>query len=250
MSTEFDRIAKLAQENGQRQFTSIAHLLTPQALHEAFRSLRKDASAGVDGVTYEEYQKDAGTNIQQLYDRLCRRKYRAQPLRRVYIPKENGKPRPISIPCLEDKIVQKATTDLLNTIYEPDFYECSYGFRPGRSPHDALDAVGRLICRHPIAYVLEADIGGYFDAIVRSQLMEMIERRVRDGSILQLIGKWINVGVIDNGQLLVTQTGVGQGQVIQPAAGECLPPLCAGPMVRAGGPAPPARGSLRSPFRG
>ncbi len=216
MSTELDRIAQLAKANKTLSFLSIAHLLTPQALYEAFQSLRKDASAGVDGVTYEEYQKDAAKNIQQLHDRLCGGKYRAQPLRRVYIPKESGKPRPISIPCLEDKIVQKATTDLLNAIYEQDFYECSYGFRPGRSPQDALDAVGGLICRQPIAYVLEADICGYFDAIVRSQLMEMIGRRVRDGSIHRLIGKWINIGVVDNGQLLTTQTGVGQGQVISP----------------------------------
>ncbi len=216
MSTELDRLTKLAKANKTLQFLSIAHLLTPQALSEAFQSLRKDAGAGVDGVTYEEYQKDAQKNIQHLHDRLGSGKYRAQPLRRVYIPKEGGKQRPISIPSLEDKIVQKATTDLLNAIYEPDFYECSYGFRPGRSPHDALDAVGRIICRRPIAYVLEADICGYFDAIVRSQLMEMIGRRVRDGSIHRLIGKWIHVGVLDNGQLLMTQTGIGQGQVISP----------------------------------
>lgn len=216
MSTELDRIAELAKENPSLQFLSLAHLLTPQALYEAFGSLRKDASAGVDGVTYEEYEKNAEKNIQQLHDRLRSGQYRAQPLRRVYIPKENGKQRPISIPALEDKIVQRAVTTLLNAIYEQDFYEGSYGFRPGRSPHDALDAVGRVICRRPIAYVLEADICGYFDAIVRSHLMEMIGRRIRDGSIHRLIGKWINVGVLENGQLLVTQTGTGQGQVVSP----------------------------------
>jgi group II intron reverse transcriptase/maturase len=216
MSTGFDRIAELAKANKALQFLSIAHLLTVEALMEAFGSLRKEASAGVDGVTYEEYQKDAREKIQKLQDRLKSRKYRAQPLRRVYIDKEGGKQRPISIPALEDKIVQKATTNLLNAIYEQDFYACSYGFRVGRSAHEALDAVGQIICRRPIGYVLEADICGYFDAIVRSHLMEMIGRRIRDGSIHRLIRKWINAGVIDNGQLLVTQTGTGQGQVISP----------------------------------
>lgn len=216
MSTKLDRIAELAKANKAVQFLSIAHLLTVEALMEAFGSLRKEASAGVDGVTYEEYQKEALGNIQKLHDRVRSRKYRAQPMRRVYIPKEDGKQRPISIPALEDKIVQKATTKLLNAIYEQDFYECSYGLRPGRSAHDALDAVGRIICRRPIGYVLEADICGYFDAIVRRLLMEMIGRRVADGSIHRLIGKWINAGVIEDGRLLVTETGTGQGQVISP----------------------------------
>jgi len=142
--------------------------------------------------------------------------YRAQPLRRIYIPKEDGRQRPISIPSLEDKIVQKAAADLLNAIYEQDFLDCSYGFRPGRGPQDALDEVGRVLCRRPISTILEADISGYFDAIVRSLLMEMIEKRVSDGTILRLIGKWINVGVIEEGRLLISETGTGQGQVISP----------------------------------
>ena len=183
---------------------------------EAFRSLRKDASAGVDGIKYGEYQKDAERRIQELHERVREKRYRAQPLRRIYIPKEDGKQRPISIPAPEDKIVQKATVTLLNAIYERDFYECSYGFRPRRSAHHALDEVGNTICRRPIGWVLEADICGYFDAIVRSQLMELIERRVKDGSIMRLIGKWINIGVIDEGRLLMSETGTGQGQIISP----------------------------------
>lgn len=216
MSTALNRIAELAEEDGQRQFLSIAHLLTAEALYRGFRSLRKEASAGVDGVTYAEYEADILGNIERLYDRLRSQRYRAQPLRRTYIPKENGESRPISIPALEDKVVQRATVELLNAIYEHDFLDCSYGFRPGRSAQQALDEVGRIICREGTSYVLEADIRGYFDAIVREQLMELIEKRVRDGSLLRLIRKWIHVGVIDEGRLLVSETGVGQGQIISP----------------------------------
>ena len=216
MSTKHIRIAELAREDKERTFFSIAHLLTVEALYEAFESLRKDASAGVDRVTYVGYAPEAWSNIEKLHDRLKAGQYRAQPLRRIYIPKEDGRQRPISIPSLEDKIVQKAVARLLRAIYEQDFLECSYGFRPGRGPQDALDEVGRVICRRPISTILEADITGYFDAIVRSLLTGMIKKRVRDGRILRLIGKWINVGVIEDGRLLVTKTGTGQGQVISP----------------------------------
>ncbi len=216
MSTELDRLAELAREDGQRPFLSIAHLLTPEALHRGFKALRKEARAGVDGVTYAEYAANAEENVQKLYERLKGKRYRAQPLRRTYIPKENGEKRPISIPALEDKVVQKATVELLNAIYEQDFLPCSYGFRPGRSAQQALDEVGRIICRKGTSYVLEADIRGYFDAIVREPLLEMVERRVRDGSLLRLIRKWINVGVIDDGRLLISETGTGQGQIISP----------------------------------
>jgi RNA-directed DNA polymerase len=215
MSPQHIRIAELAKEDKTRKFSSIAHLLTVEALREAFQDLRKDASAGVDRVTYTEYATEVQKNLEQLHHRLKSGKYRAQPLRRIYIPKEDGRRRPISIPSLEDKIVQKAAVDLLNAIYEQDFLDCSYGFRPGRGPQDALDEVGR-ICRRPISTILEADITGYFDAIVRSLLTEMIEKRVSDGTILRLIGKWINVGVIEDGRLLISETGTGQGQVISP----------------------------------
>jgi group II intron reverse transcriptase/maturase len=216
MSPEHIRIAELAREDKERKFSSIAHFLTVEALSEAFESLRKDASAGVDRVTYTGYAVDVRVNLEKLHDRLKQGQYRAQPLRRIYIPKEDGRQRPISIPSLEDKIVQKAAADLLQAIYEQDFLDCSYGFRPGRGPHDALDEIGRIICHRPISTILEADIKGYFDAIVRDLLTEMIEKRVSDGTILRLIGKWINVGVIEDGRLLVSETGTGQGQVISP----------------------------------
>jgi group II intron reverse transcriptase/maturase len=216
MSTTLSRISELAREDRELRFLSIAHLLTVEWLVVAFYGLRKDASAGIDGVTYAAYEANVQENVEELHERLKGGKYRAQPLRRIYIPKEDGKERPISIPALEDKIVQRGTVDLLNAIYEEDFLGCSYGFRRRRGAQDALDEIGRVICRREISYVLEADICGYFDAIVRKLLMELVGRRIGDGSILRLIGKWVNVGVMDQGRLLVTETGVGQGQVISP----------------------------------
>ena len=154
MFTDIDRISELAKEDPKRQFTSIAHLITVERLEGAFRSLRKDASAGIDGVTYAQYETNVEENIRQLHQRLKEGQYRAQPLRRVYIPKEDGKQRPISIPALEDKLVQKVVVDLLNAIYEQDFLSCSYGFRPGRGQHQALDEVGRVLCTRPMGWVL------------------------------------------------------------------------------------------------
>lgn len=213
---ELSRITELAKEDPGRKFFSLAHLLTVAALYEAFYSLRKDAAAGVDAVTFAEYEEHATENIRRLHERVKGKRYRAQPLRRIYIPKEDGRTRPISIPALEDKIVQKATLSLLNAIFEADFLDCSYGFRPGRNPHQALDEVGRVICCASTAWVLELDITSYFDSIVREQLMAMIGKRVSDASILRLLRKWINIGVIDEGRLLVSETGTGQGQIISP----------------------------------
>lgn len=216
MSQELARLAEMARSDPGRRFFSIAHLLTEEALYEAFRSLRKDAAAGVDGLTHAEYERSAPENIRKLHERLKSKTYRVHPLRRIYIPKEDGKQRAISIPALEDKIVQKATVRLLEAIYEQDFLACSYGFRPGRGAQQALDEVARVICTQATEYVLELDIAQYFDSIVREQLMAMVEKRITDGSILRLIRKWINVGVIDEGRLLVSDTGTGQGQIISP----------------------------------
>jgi group II intron reverse transcriptase/maturase len=169
----------------------------------------------VDGVTYEEYQRDAERNIQVLYQRLKMESTKHN-LRRVHKPKENGKQRPISIPALEDKIVEKVMVEVLNAIYEQDFLNCSYGFRPGRGQHQALDEVKRVICTRSAGWIPELDITAYFDSSVREQLMEVIEKRVSDSSVLRLIRKWIQVGVIDKGQLLVSDKGTGQGQTISP----------------------------------
>jgi group II intron reverse transcriptase/maturase len=216
MSLKLDRIAELAREHPGRRFHSIAHFLTPKVLYEACFSLRKHASAGVDGLTHAEYARNAHENIRKLHEKLKSKTYRAQPLRRIYIPKEDGTQREISIPSLEDKIVQRVTVDLLSAIYEQNFLECSYGFRPGRGAHEALEEVKRVICTQSTDYVLEIDIASYFNSIVREHLMVMIEKRISDASILRLIRKWINVGVIDEGRLLVSDTGTGQGQIISP----------------------------------
>jgi len=216
MSLKLDRLAELAREDPGRRFHSITHFLTSKVLYEACFNLRKDASAGVDGITHTEYARNAHENIRKLHEKLKSKTYRAQPLRRIYIPKEDGTQREISIPSLEDKIVQRVTVDLLSAIFEQDFLECSYGFRPGRGAHEALDEVKRVICTQSTNYVLEIDIASYFNSIVREHLMAMIERRISDASILRLIRKWINVGVIDEGRLLVSDTGTGQGQIISP----------------------------------
>lgn len=213
---DLSRIAEVAKQDAKVKFSSIAQYLTTEALWEAFDGLRQDAAAGVDGLTCAQYGQGLIENLRGLQERLKTKTYRAQPLRRIYLDKEDGSKRPISIPALEDKIVQKAVVKLLNAIFEQDFLDCSYGFRPGRSAHEALDEVGRVLCRKPVGYVLELDICSYFDSIVRGPLMEMVEGRVSDGSILRLIGKWIHVGVVDEGRLLFSETGTGQGQIISP----------------------------------
>src|ERR1700733_6676332 len=198
MSTEINRLSELDKDDPKRRFFSIAHLITPERMYAAFLRLRKDASAGVDGVTYEEYEKDAARNIRELHRRLKEGKYRAQPLRRVYIPKEDGKQRPISIPSLEDKLVQMVAVDLLNAIYEQDFLGCSYGFRPGRSQHQALDALWVGIMRKKVNWVLDADIRGFFDNMSHEWTIKFVEHRVADRRVLRLIQKWLKAGVSED----------------------------------------------------
>jgi group II intron reverse transcriptase/maturase len=216
MSTELRRISELAKANRTLQFTSIAHLLAPGALDRAFRGLRRKASAGVDGLTVAEYEKDAEERIKALHERLRNKTYRAQPLRRVFIPKENGQERPMAIPSLEDKIVQGATVELLEAVYEQDFLPCSYGFRPGRGAQDALDEVGRVICRHPISYVLEIDITSYFDTLDHGHLRSFLDQRIRDGVLRRMIDKWLAAGVLEDGKVHYPRSGSPQGGVVSP----------------------------------
>lgn len=216
LSTKLNRLSERARQDRELKFNNIAHLITVEMLKWAFQKLRKDASAGVNGITAIDYEKDLESNLKGLYLRLKGNRYRAEPLRRVYIEKEDGKKRALSIPVLEDKIVQRAASELLTRIYENDFLTCSYGYRPGRGAHDALDAIQTDITLGKANYVLDADISDYFGSIVRSELMTMIQKRITDKHLLRLIGKWLRVGVVEEGRLLVSENGTYQGSVISP----------------------------------
>lgn len=216
LSTKLNQIAEKARSDKEFRFKTLAHMLNEELLIKAFRELSSDASAGVDGVTLVDYRRNLTNNIVDLVQRVRLNKYRAQPLRRVYIEKENGKKRPISIPVLEDKIVQKAVVIILNQIYEVDFYKFSYGYRLGQSAHQAIHDLRTEIAMQNISYILDADIMDFFGNIVRKQLMEMLQKRITDKAILRLIGKWLKVGVVDNGQLLCSDRGTYQGSAISP----------------------------------
>ncbi len=213
--TKLRCISEKAKQDPTLHFTSLAHLLTVEMLGEAYQRLRKDASPGVDGLTAQEYEQDLEGNLQDLHRRLREGRYCAQPLRRVYIEQE-GKLRPLGIPSLEDKIVQKAVALVMEAIYERDFLPCSYGYRPSRGSQDALNAVFRAIVLGKVNYVLDVDIKSYFDNIVREHLMEFIQWRIKDPSLLRLISKWLHVGVLEDGRLLPTTKGTPQGAVISP----------------------------------
>jgi len=214
--TKLRQISVKAKAEPGLRFTSLAHLLTTDLLDDSFQRLRKKAAAGVDGVTWWEYECGIVPRLEDLHSRLKDGQYRAQPVRRVYLEKEGGKRRPLGIPATEDKVVQRATVTILEAIYEQDFYPCSYGFRPGRGAHGALDELARLMYSGKVNYVIDADISSYFDTVVHEHLREFMRRRVADPHILQLIGKWLKAGVIDDGQLLVSQAGTPQGSVISP----------------------------------
>jgi RNA-directed DNA polymerase len=214
--TKLNRLSEQARSDRKRKFNNIAFLITTEMLEWSFRQLRRDAATGVDGITVTAYEKNLEDNLKNLHQRLKAKQYRAEPLRRVYIEKEDGKKRPLSIPSLEDKIVQKAVAELLNRIYENDFLSCSYGYRPKRSAHDALDDIQKDITFGKVTFGLDADIRDYFGTIVRKQLMDMLQKRVTDKNLLQLIGKWLQVGVIEDGRLLLSENGTYQGSIVSP----------------------------------
>ncbi len=184
-----------------------------------FHRLRKDAAVGVDGVTKEAYGKELDSNLADLHERLRSKRYRHQPLRRVHIPKGKGQRRPIGISALEDKIVQGAVRDVLEAVYEQDFLDCSYGFRPGRSAHDAVRALKRAVDQGEVSWILEADIMSFFDSLDRTKLKEMLQARVADGSLLRLIGKCLHVGVLDGEEYSEPDQGTTQGSVLSPLLG-------------------------------
>ena len=209
-------VRKAARENKEMKFTALLHHLTIDLLRESFYSLKRKAAPGVDGVTWQEYENGLEERLTDLHGRVHRGAYRAMPSRRVYIEKEDGRQRPLAVPALEDKLVQQAVVTILNQIYEEDFLGFSYGFRPGRSQHQALDALSYALLKKKVNYVLDADIRGFFDNLDKSWLIKFVEHRVADPRILRLIQKWLNAGVMEEGEWSNTQTGSPQGSVISP----------------------------------
>ena len=197
MSPELLKVAERARHNPTFRFSSLAHLINEAALTRAFGRLRKDAAVGVDGITVEEYGQVLEENLRDLHRRMKAMQYRHQPIRRVHIPKENGKTRPIGVSAVEDKVVQGAMREVLEAIYEQDFLPCSHGFRPGRRAHDAIRELSLVVNRGEVNWVLEADIMSFFDSVDRSALKEMLQRRISDGSMMRLLGKCLHVGVMD-----------------------------------------------------
>jgi len=209
-------VRQRARENKQERFTALLHHVTVERLGESYLALKRKAAPGVDGVTWEEYQTGLTERLIDLHGRVHRGAYRAQPSKRIYIPKANGKQRPLGIAALEDKIVQHAVVTVLNAIYEEDFRGFSYGFRPGRSQHQALDALYVAIQRKKVNWVLDIDLKGFFDNLDKEYLMEMLEQRIADPRILRLIQKWLNAGIIEDGVWSETEAGTPQGAVVSP----------------------------------
>ena len=217
VSTKRQRIATLARQAPTTSFTTLSHHIDLDWLREAYRLTRKDGAVGVDGQTAKAYAEDLEINLQSLLDRAKSGAYKAPPVRRVHIPKGKGdQTRPIGIPTFEDKVLQRAVAMVLESIYEQDFLDCSYGFRPGRSPHQALGAFRDQMMAMRGGWVLELDIQKFFDNLDHAHLREMLSRRIRDGVLKRLIGKWLKAGVLEDGLLHRPKAGSPQGGVISP----------------------------------
>jgi len=219
MSPQLLKVVERAKREPEGRFNSLAHLMDVPALERAYRGMRKDAAVGVDGVTKDDYGQDLERNLQDLHERMKAKRYRHQPIRRVHIPKGQGKTRPIGIAAFEDKLVQDVIREVLEAIYEQDFLDCSYGFRPKRSAHDAIRTLDRIVHRGEVSWILEADVLSFFDSLDRKKLKEMLEIRVADGSLLRLIGKCLHVGVLDGVELSTSKSGTAQGSVLSPLLG-------------------------------
>src|SRR5262250_3507159 len=209
-------VRKAAREHKEMKFTALLHHLTVDLLRASFHSLKRKAAPGVDGVTWQEYESGLENRLVDLHGRVHRGAYRAMPSRRVYIQKEDGRQRPLGVAAMEDKIVQQAVVTILNQIYEEDFLGFSYGFRPGRSQHDALDALSYALLKKKVNYILDADIRGFFDNLDQSWMIKFMEHRVADPRILRLIRKWLKAGVMEEGKWSEPQKGTAQGSVISP----------------------------------
>jgi len=219
MSPKLLKVAERAKQEPDGQFHSLAHLIGVSALLRAYHRQRKDAAVGVDGITKEDYGQNLMDNLQDLHERLKTKRYRHQPIQRVHIPKDNGKTRPLGISAFEDKIVQDALREVLQAVYEQDFLDCSYGFRPRRSAHDAVRALHRVADQGVLNWVLEADIQSFFDNVDRTALREMLQERVADGSLLRLVSKCLHVGVLDGEEFSTPDVGTAQGSILSPLLG-------------------------------
>src|ERR1700693_5626272 len=212
-----ERVRQAAKKDKKLRFTALLHhIYDPERLREAYFCLKKEAAPGVDGETWRHYGETLEDNLQDLSHRLKRGAYRAKPVRRVYIDKNDGRKRPLGVPALEDKIVQRATVEVLNAIYETDFLDFSYGFRPGRSQHNALDALYTGLLTKKVNWVLDLDIRGFFDALSHEWLVKFIEHRIADRRVVRLIQKWLNAGVLEDGKRTRTEEGTPQGGSASP----------------------------------
>jgi RNA-directed DNA polymerase len=216
VSSDLDRVRQVARKDRDVRFTALLHHVTVDRLREAYRAIRSDAAAGVDGVTWRDYGQDLEANLRDLHARVQRGAYRARPTRRVFIPKPDGRLRPLGVASLEDKILQRAVVEVLNAVYEEDFVGFSYGFRPGRSQHDALDALAVAITHKKVNYVLDADISDFFTGLDQSWLVKFLEHRIADKRVLRLIQKWLAAGVIEDGEWSKTEVGTAQGASASP----------------------------------
>ena len=215
-STGLEGIRETAKRNRKCRFTALLHHVTPSLLVESFYALRKQAAAGVDGVTWHDYESQLYGRVHELHREIHMGAYRAQPSRRVHIPKADGKLRPLGIAALEDKIVQQAVATVLNAIYEQDFLGFSYGFRQGRGQHDALDALSEGIAGRRVNWILDADIRSFFDEIDHEWMLRFLEHRIADGRVIRLIRKWLTAGIIEDGHRVASMRGTPQGAVISP----------------------------------
>jgi RNA-directed DNA polymerase len=216
VSTRLQRIAEQARQHPARPFLTLAHLIDVERLREAYHQTRRDGAPGVDGVTAEAYAAALEANLADLHARLCSGRYYAPPVKRAYVPKEDGSQRPIGMPAFEDKVVQRAVAMLLGAIYEQDFHDCSYGFREGRSPHQALHVLRERCMQEHIGWIVDADVSAFFDSLDHDLLCEVLRQRVNDGAILRLLRKWLRAGVLEGETLSYPERGSPQGGVLSP----------------------------------
>jgi len=210
------RVRKAAKQRKKEKFTALSHQLSVDLLREAFLVLKRDAAPGMDGLTWQTYAADLERKLTDLHARVHRGAYRASPSRRTYIPKADGRQRPLAVAALEDKIVQRATVAVLNCIYGEEFLGFSYGFRPKRGQHDALDALAVGITDRKVNFILDADVRSFFDEVSQSWLIRFVEHRIGDPRIIRLIQKWLKAGVLEDGIVTIEEKGTGQGSVISP----------------------------------